>query len=194
MVTLDKVTFSYGDTPLLREVSLSLPERGAVCFSAPSGGGKTTLLRLLCGLEQPHSGSIHRTARQTAVVFQENRLLPWLTVAQNVAVAAPDVDPLPFLRAVELADVADAYSDTLSGGMQRRVALARAMAFGGDLLLLDEPFTGLDAALRARVSTALRERFADACIVLISHDPDEAVLFDARTVTLPLPLCGEIIL
>lgn len=192
MLTLDKVSFAYGDTPILREVSLSLPTVGAVCFTAPSGGGKTTLLRLIAGLEQPQSGTVRCDAERVAVVFQENRLLPWLTAEQNVALACPGKEPLPYLEAVELTEARDKYPAQLSGGMQRRVALARALAFGGDLLLLDEPFTGLDSDLRERVAVAVKKRFAAGCIVLITHSPEEAALLGAKVVPLALPLSGNI--
>ncbi len=192
MLTLDKVSFAYGETPILDTFSLSLPQKGAVCFSAPSGSGKTTLLRLLTGLECPTSGSITPQGVRTAVVFQENRLLPWLTVEQNVALVCPHANIHPYLEAVELYEDRNKYPAQLSGGMQRRVALARALAYGGDLLLLDEPFTGLDAALRERIAAAFRERFADACIVLITHSPEEAALFGATVVSLSFPLSGTI--
>ncbi len=192
MITLDKVSFSYRDTPVLTDVSLTLPKRGAVCFTAPSGGGKTTLLRLMAGLELPQGGTVTCEAARTAVVFQDDRLLPWLTAEQNVALVCSDKDVLPFLEAVELAEARHKYPWQLSGGMKRRVALARALAFGGDLLLLDEPFTGLDSALRARVARALRERFKGGCIVLITHLPEEAALLGATVVPLSLPLKGNI--
>ena len=192
MLTLDNVTFAYGDNVLLRDASLALPAQGAVCFTAPSGGGKTTLLRLFAGLETPQSGTVICTANRIAMVFQEHRLLPWLTVRRNVEAACPDTDVMPFLEAVELADVADRYPAELSGGMQRRVALARALAFGGDLLLLDEPFNGLDDALKRRVAASLRERFRDGLIVLISHDPDDAALLGAVVTPLTFPLQGYI--
>ncbi len=194
MLTLDKVSFAYGDTPILREVSLSLPKSGAVCFTAPSGGGKTTLLRLIAGLEHPQSGTIRCDATRVAVVFQENRLLPWLTAEQNVALACPGEDSLPYLEAVELTEARDKYAAQLSGGMQRRVALARALAFGGDLLLLDEPFTGLDSELRERIAAAVKTRFGTGCIVLITHSPEEAALLGAQVVPLALPICGDIVI
>ncbi len=194
MLVFERVSFAYGDHPILTDVSLTLPRDGAVCFTAPSGEGKTTLLRLMAGLEEPQSGTIHRPAGlRTAVVFQENRLFPWLTVAQNAALGCPNADPLPYLQAVELADVRCQYPSQLSGGMQRRVALARALMFGGDLLLLDEPFTGLDSALRARVADAINERFAGKSMVLITHSPEEAALLGATVVPLPMPLCGTIL-
>lgn len=185
MVTLDRVSFAYGDTPVLKDMSLTLPDTGAVCLFGPSGCGKTTLLRLIAGLEVPTDGTIHREASRVAMVFQENRLVPWLTVRENLLLVTDDGDAADkALAAVSLQDVANELPDALSGGMQRRVALARALAFGGDLLLLDEPFNGLDDTLKGAIAKALRERFAECPIVLVTHSLDEAKLFDASVVTL----------
>ncbi|MBQ9861608.1 MAG: ABC transporter ATP-binding protein [Clostridia bacterium] len=185
MVTLDRVSFAYGDTPVLTNVSLTLPESGAICLFGPSGCGKTTLLRLIAGLEMPTHGTIHRKASRVAMVFQENRLVPWLTVKENLLLVTDDDAAVEkAIAAVSLQDVANELPDALSGGMQRRVALARALAFGGDLLLLDEPFNGLDDALKVTVAAALRERFAECPIVLVTHSLDEAALFDATVISL----------
>ncbi len=185
MLTLDSVSFAYDNTPILRNISLTLREKTAVCYTAPSGTGKTTLLRLIAGLETPQSGTVtRRDGLRTAVVFQEHRLFPWMTVEQNVTAVCPSEDITPYLEAVDLIDARDKYPAELSGGMQRRVALARALAYGGDLLLLDEPFTGLDPALRVRIAEAIRKRFADACIVLITHDIEDAALLHAESIPL----------
>ncbi|MBQ7038167.1 MAG: ABC transporter ATP-binding protein [Clostridia bacterium] len=185
MVKLDRVSFSYGGAPVLKDVSLTLPKSGAICLFGPSGCGKTTLLRLIAGLEAPTDGTIHRKASRVAMVFQENRLVPWLTVRENLLLVTDDGDAVEkALAAVSLQDVANELPDALSGGMQRRVALARALAFGGDLLLLDEPFNGLDDGLKVTVAAALRERFAECPIVMVTHSLDEAALFDATVITL----------
>ena len=188
MLTLDRVSFAYGDHPVLTDVSLTIPHNGTICLFGASGSGKTTLLRLIAGLEEPTSGHIfRRNALEVVYVFQENRLIPWLTVRENVAfvLRTPD-DTLvnECLRAVELDADADRYPDELSGGMQRRVALARAMAYGGDLLLLDEPFNGLDDELKKRIASALRQRFHDKAIVLVTHSQEEAALFGATLISL----------
>lgn len=185
MITLDRVSFSYGDAPVLSDVSLTLPQNGAVCLFGPSGCGKTTLLRLIAGLESPTAGTVHCDARRIATVFQDDRLAPWLTVRENLLLVTDDVNAVDAaLAAVSLQDAAEQRPDELSGGMQRRVAIARALAFGGDLLILDEPFNGLDEALKVSIAAKLRERFAGCPIVLVTHSLEEAALFDATIVNL----------
>ncbi len=194
MLTFENVSFSYGDTPLLQEVSFSLPSAGTVCFSGPSGCGKTTLLRLIAGLETPTSGVIHRPdGLKIAMVFQEDRLLPWLTVWDNITAVCDDPAAIRgVLQAVSLADDHHRYPDELSGGMRRRVALARAMAYGGDILILDEPFTGLDEGLYRAIAEQLCTRYRNKLILLVTHSDKEPALFNATVHSLTAPLSGTL--
>jgi ABC-type nitrate/sulfonate/bicarbonate transport system ATPase subunit len=172
------VSFSYGDKQVLSHCDLTLPDQGITALSGPSGCGKTTLLRLLAGLEQPDSGTIE-APRRTAFLFQENRLLPELTAAQQVAlVLPPEADPMPWLALAELETEANALPEQLSGGMQRRLALARCLAFGRDreLLLLDEPFTGVDEARIERLMERLRQLHLP--VLLCAHDARSLSLAD----------------
>lgn len=176
-----QVTFSYGDKKILSDFSLDLSNGRRVCVMGESGRGKTTLLKLLLGIEKPQSGSILLSeGERPSVVFQEDRLLPWFTAFKNVEEVYSKercpVTPEELLREMELEDSLDKYPKELSGGMQRRVAIARALAFGGDPLLLDEPFKGLDTDMRERIAARILERSAGASILLISHDPYEAEL------------------
>ena len=162
-IQFDKVTFFYGDIPVLRDFSLTLPEKGAVCLFGPSGCGKSTLLRLLAGLEQPQAGRISGIlGKRFAVVFQENRLLPWIPAVENVTLALPGRNrqnrerAADWLRLMGLEEEVDSLPFTLSGGMQRRVAIARALAAEGDVLLLDEPFTELKSTSYV-ISTVIYE-------------------------------------
>ena len=143
MIRVEDVSFSYPGKPVFSHLNLTLPDTGTAALMAPSGYGKTTLLRLLAGLETPASGRITGLEnRKTAFLFQEDRLLPWLTAEKNIALVSSAERAAYWLEKMEIDG--GQYPREMSGGMQRRVALARAMAFGGDVLLLDEPFKGLD--------------------------------------------------
>ncbi len=182
MVIFDAVSFSYGDKPVFTAFSKRFSLGNTYAFIGPSGCGKTTLLRLLAGLETPQSGTVTvPQGAQITTVFQENRLLPWMTVRQNVELVLPTPNKTLVdwcLAAVELDESAKKYPAELSGGMQRRVALARALAYGGDILLLDEPFNGLDKALKERIAPKIKERFAKKTIFLVTHSEQEAALLD----------------
>lgn len=183
-VAFEHVSFRYGDRPVLQDVSFTLPNRGVVCLFGESGCGKTTVLRLLCGLERPQSGRITGLDGRTAAVFQEDRLLPWASVLENVRLplSGPDASAraADWVERVGLREVAQAFPQSLSGGMQRRVALARALATPADRLLLDEPFTGLDAGWTERLCTQIREAYRDRLVVLVTHQPGEAAALGAQ--------------
>lgn len=197
-IVFDKVTFGYGNQPVLREVSFALPERGGICLFGPSGCGKTTLLRLLCGLEQPQAGQIQGLDGLTvAAVFQEDRLLPWRSVLDNVRLAGSAVSAekaAALLEDVGLSEALHAFPSELSGGMNRRVAIARALAADADLLILDEPFTGLDDARATAVAGVIRRVYEGRPLVMVSHAQGDAVLLGARLCELPQerPLTGKI--
>lgn len=173
MIELSDVTVRFGDHLVLNRLDATIPLTGTTWISGTSGSGKTTLLRVLMGLQRPDSGTVTGLAgRRCAAVFQEDRLLPWLTARENVALVSDAATAKCCLDALGLGDALDQKPAALSGGMKRRVAIARAMAFGGDLLLLDEPFTGLDeAARRICVDALLQEQVP---IVLVTHGADEA--------------------
>jgi len=183
-IRIENLSFSRGEKHILDNVHLNLPDSGAVCLCGPSGCGKSTLLRLLCDLETPDSGRISG-ASSFSVVFQENALLPWCTVSENVALPLKAADHhrvARALEAVELTEAANLYPDQLSGGMARRVAIARALAYDGDVLLLDEPFNGLDTALWSRLCDRIREQFSDRLILLITHRLEEAEAMGATVI------------
>ncbi len=194
MLTFDHVSFSYDGTLLLNNVSFTLPKQGTVCFFGPSGCGKTTLLRLIAGLQQPQHGQIARdTSHSFGTVFQENRLLPWLTVRQNIELVCQDAARIDrALQAVSLTEDADKYPNELSGGMQRRVAIARALAFDADILILDEPFNGIDTALCEQIAAHIREQYRDRLILLVTHSKEEATLLSATICELSSPLSGNL--
>lgn len=161
MLCLDKVSVRFGEKQVLDAFSLELPERGVTALSGPSGCGKTTLLRVLAGLQRPDSGTVAGLdPAQTALLFQENRLLPGLRAREQIAAVLPrkrQGEWRRWLALVELEGEGEARPGQLSGGMQRRLALARALALGGKRLLLDEPFAGVDPERAARILGRVRD-------------------------------------
>lgn len=195
MIQIEALCLSYGDKTVLDRFSLELPLEGLTAFTGPSGCGKTTLLRVLGGLARPQSGTVSGLeADRTAFLFQENRLLPWRTVRQHITDVLPRQrrgEAEGWLAFAELEGEEDHFPSALSGGMARRLALARCAALGGDCLLLDEPFTGVDQERRGRLLTRLRALGTPA--ILVSHEPDVLSACD-RVYTfegIPLRLRGE---
>ncbi len=194
-IALKNLSFAYPSQPICQHLNWTLPQNGIICLWGPSGCGKTTLLRLLAGLEKPTDGSIEWPGTgRVAMVFQEDRLLPWCTVAENAAIACSDtarVDAL--LSKVGLAPYRDSLPAAISGGQQRRVALVRALAADSDLLLLDEPFTGLDEETKALILPLIRETALIKPVVLVTHIAEEATALDAMILPLSkLPLVGTL--
>jgi iron(III) transport system ATP-binding protein len=186
------LTRRFGDRRAVDDVELRLERGGFLAVLGPSGSGKTTLLRLIAGFERPDAGSVRiggRTvagpgawvepeARRVGMVFQQGALFPHLTVAGNVGFgAAAPARTAECLELVGLADRAGAFPHELSGGERQRVALARALAADPEVVLLDEPFSALDAGLRERLreEVAAILRAAGTSTLLVTHDQSEAL-------------------
>lgn len=192
MLELNNISFSYGNKQVLDRFSLKLQKGEILAIMGPSGCGKSTLLHILAGLQKPTDGSIVSSATQTATVFQEPRLLPWLTVAQNIAAVLPkgfgesEARIASALQTVELSESANLYPDALSGGMKSRAALARALAYGGDLYLLDEPTSALDEEMSLALMRRLRENFKREGIsaILVTHRRADAEAMADRIIQL----------
>lgn len=185
MLELKDVSLSFGALEVLRGASLTLEQGERIAITGPSGCGKTSLLHVIAGLLHPDSGLVRNRAARTACVFQESRLLPWLSAEENVSIVMPHgthgQDALMLLKKLGLADSAEKHPCELSGGMQQRAALARALAYAPDLLLLDEPFRALDAASKALAIDAVNER-ADCAVILVTHSPEEADALGCRII------------
>ena len=200
---LENVSHAYGTTSTLTDLNLAANASEILCLLGPSGSGKTTLLRVAAGLERPATGnilindrivcdgniSVPAERRGVAYMFQDFALFPHMTVLTNVMfglASLPRRDRESAARSalarVDLSDMVDRYPDELSGGQQQRVALARALAPRPGIILMDEPFSGLDARLkdtvRADTLRILRETRATALIV--THDADEALRMGDR--------------
>ncbi len=174
MMEVRNLHLSFGEKEVLNDFSLTIPETGVTALSGPSGCGKTTLLRCIAGLERPEKGQISGIApHETAILFQENRLLPWRTVEEHLT------DVLPphrreeagfFLKLVQLEQEREHYPRQLSGGMGRRLALARCLALDAKLYLLDEPFTGVDLERVHLLMDYLRT--LPVPVLLSTHEPE----------------------
>ena len=168
MIKLRDITVSLAGTPVLRDCSLHIPAGESAALTGPSGCGKTTLLRLIAGLQAPDAGTV-RVEGCVSYVFQEPRLFPWLTAAENIALVAPG-SAEEWLAKADLSEAAAKYPDELSGGMRQRLNIVRALAYGGEVLLLDEPFKGLDAPLRKALMSLLARERAGKTLLLVTHD------------------------
>jgi len=192
MLEIRNLNVTYGDEVAVRDLSLTLADGEIVTLVGPTGCGKTTTLRVAAGLERPTSGEVRLGGRlvsgsgtfvppeqrRTGLVFQDFALFPHLTVAQNVGFRLHKSEPVDhWLRWLGLEEQRDAYPGNLSGGQKQRVALARSLAHEPDLVLLDEPLSNLDAALkdslRWEIRTALNEAGVPA--IWVTHDQNEAL-------------------
>jgi len=199
---LKNISHSYGDTEVLRDISLDIPAGQIVCIVGPSGCGKSTLLRLIGGLEQPDQGQVLQVGspppgclNPLTFIFQDFALLPWRTAAGNVSLVLEDhhlgkkktqaiVDDV--LRRTRLAEFHAALPRQLSGGMKQRVAIARALAVNPSVMLMDEPLSALDAQTRELLMDDIvglwtRTPFT---AVYVTHNLAEAVRLGHRIVVL----------
>lgn len=191
MVTLQNVTLSFRDgktvKTVLNDLSLTFPEGKTIVVMGPSGCGKTTLLRVIAGLQSPDTGNVTRETESISYLFQDTALLPWLTAVENVNLVLSDSKETlrtatEWLSRVELADEANTHPASLSGGMRQRVALARALSTDAELLLLDEPFRGMDEDLHVKMRELIRECRKGKTTVLVTHDAQDAELADVLVV------------
>ncbi len=174
MIDIMNLSVRFGEKQVFDNYSISLPDEGVILISGESGIGKTTLLRVLCGLQKPDQGRIEGLGnRRISFVFQEPRLLDHLTAFENVALVSDRITAERILRELNMQNELNSKAGKLSGGQKQRVSLARAFAYSNDIVLLDEPFNGLDAQNKEKAASLIRTaRLA----VVVSHDPDDVEL------------------
>lgn len=179
MLKIHEISVRYGQKQVLDKCSLLLEKGQRIALMGPSGCGKTTLARAAMSLLVPDSGTVSCGFERLSAVFQEPRLLPWVTSEENVNLVLSDRDEtLPEARAwlekLELGSAQKLYPSELSGGMQQRLSIARALAVRPQLLIMDEPFKAMDEELKARVQHVITQSLDDAALLLITHSEQEA--------------------
>ena len=180
MITFKNVSFSYGEKQVLKDFNLNIKKGERVCLFGESGRGKTTALRLICGLEKISDGSLTVDSDKISAVFQEDRLLPFLTVEQNIKMFS-DSDNIDYvLEKLKLSDAKNLYPSELSGGMSRRVAIARALCKKGEIYIFDEPFTGLDSANITAATELINEITEGKTVVAVLHEKQYASSLGCR--------------
>lgn len=193
MFSLTGIDLNYGELKVLDQFSLDCRKQQFIALYGPSGVGKTSILNLLAAIIKPHAGDVKADFQRIAYVFQEPRLIPWLSVRENLEIglyslglAADErqerVEKL--LPLLDLAEFGDYRPSQLSGGMKQRVSIGRAFIVQPDLLLLDEPFTGLDDNLKNDMQELLisLEQWHVCTTVMVTHDVNEAIKLSDRIV------------
>lgn len=186
-IVLNQVSKSFGEKKIFEHFSITFPEKEITGIMAPSGFGKTTLMRMLMGLCQPDEGEILGTDCKKSAVFQEDRLCQNLTALTNIRLTNPglkDSEIEEAMAAVGLSRCIRQPVKELSGGMSRRVAILRALLSEYELLFLDEPFKGLDEKTKELVMEDTKERCKGKTVILVTHDAAELEVMGARPVIL----------
>ena len=185
-IILKNISKAYDGKQVLNHFSLTLPEGKRTCIMGPSGCGKTTLLNILCGLQKADEGEIRNLPGKISVVFQENRLCEQFTALENVRMVAPEKTETAKDILARLGLVNDLYQKaaSLSGGMKRRVAIARALCYDAPLVVMDEPFKGLDEETKETVMETVMQMTEGKTVLIITHDEQEAQRFADNIVVL----------
>lgn len=180
MLCVKNITKSFDTLKVLDQISFTVKEKEIVAIVGPSGCGKSTLLKMIAGLQDSDEGMITGADQQISYIFQEDRLLPWRTVWENINLAGDKENKQEIQKLIDevgLNGFEKYYPGQLSGGMKKRCGIARAFYHKNNLLLMDEPFSGLDYGLRHEMLALLRSVWMQRqqSILFITHDPEEAL-------------------
>ena len=195
MLKFNKVSFSYGDKTLLSDFELTMADGERTAILGHSGSGKTTLMKLASGLEKVQSGTIETVFKKASFLFQEDRLLPWCTAKENLTfVGTSEELAHELLDKTEIGECSDKLPEELSGGMKRRLAIARALAIDADLLFIDEPLHGLDIKSSKNMLNLIAEKIEGKSALIITHSPEEAFILAQRIIIIgerPLKILAD---
>lgn len=187
-IELKNVSFTYKDKPILNGINLNIQEGKPIAVTGMSGCGKSTLLHIIAGLKTPTSGTITGLSDAgCAMVFQEDRLLENLTVLENLRFVCKNITrehAEHMLKQVGLENITGLYPTSLSGGMKRRVAVVRAIAFNRSPIIMDEPFNGLDKETKEKVMCLIKKNISDKIFLFVTHDQGDADYFNAQKIEL----------
>ena len=180
-VRLDNIKKSYNGKAILNGLTFEAKRGQPICLFGQSGCGKTTVLNIIAGLTKANGGSIIGNEGRISYVFQEDRLLEQLSAKENIMLTARNRKAADsFIEAAGLSECIDMYPADMSGGMKRRTAIARAVAFDGGIMLLDEPFNGRDAGRKKAIAEFLKSFVSDKLCIMVTHDRTDAGLMDAE--------------
>lgn len=192
--SLQKIFYVDGkENKVFENLNLDIENNKVTIILGKSGCGKTTLLRIIAGLEKPTAGKIEfcneageYTQPRIGMVFQESRLMPWLTVKENIEIHKHIADTDRYLKMVSLENYKNAYPNQLSGGMAQRVSIARALSYEPDTLLMDEPFSALDYFTREQLQRGLIKIYEETKtgIIFVTHNIDEALMLGHRIIVI----------
>lgn len=181
MIKIENLTVKF-DKVVLQDINLNF-DKGVYCIYAPSGRGKTTLLNAIAGLVK-HKGNIITTGK-ISYIFQEDRLLNWLTAKQNIMLVEPDKNTaLKYIDYLGINEFENKLVQELSGGMKRRCALVRGLAFEADIYLLDEPFRALDEDNAEKVRNIIKQMADNKLFIIVTHNEEDYKLLNAKKVLL----------
>ncbi len=181
-IQINNLTKKYGDKVVFENYTKTLDFDGILIVKGASGLGKTTLMRIIAGLEKADKGEIVKDKITVSFMFQEDRLIPFVSVLKNLTAVCSEEKALNYLKLIGLEGEKDNSPLSLSGGMRRRIALARALCFESDLVILDEPFKGLDEELKLSICNIIKSESEKRGFIIISHDSQDAKLLNAKII------------
>ncbi len=174
MIRLEKIKKEFNGKRIIPELTIAFSEKEINTIYAPSGAGKTTLMRIIAGLDKHFSGKRIISTSKIAYLFQEDRLFPWYTARQNIEVITNRKEDYEnWIEILELGEHLDKYPNELSGGMKRKLMLAITFLSDFDIMILDEPFKGIDHKSKEKIIYYIKENAKEKTILLISHEMEE---------------------